>query len=270
MVRITDNTVVSETTTDVINVGYTYLTSEGSHTHTPASIGAQDASTLTTKGDLYVRTSTTVSRQGVGTDGQVLMADSSASTGVKWASAGSGEIFPISWFGFLGMSGEPHSWLDSSVLGNGTIHFSAVFVPANTVITNVYVAVRTAGTYDGSTTENRIGVWSRAGALVGQMADTPSLWTSAGWAGGALTSPIAAQATDRFVYFGGLARGMTVSPSIAFPKGVDDNMAAWFSRGPAGGDRRGFYLSGQSALPSSITPSTTGTATTFIPLYAFS
>lgn len=43
-------------------------------------------STLTTKGDLYVATaSNTVTRQGVGSDGQFLKADSSQSTGVVWA-----------------------------------------------------------------------------------------------------------------------------------------------------------------------------------------
>lgn len=47
-------------------------------------------STLTTKGDLYVATaSATVTRQGVGTDGQVLTADSAQANGVTWASPAS-------------------------------------------------------------------------------------------------------------------------------------------------------------------------------------
>lgn len=40
---------------------------------------------LTTKGDLISRTSSAVTRLGVGTNGQVLTADSSTSTGLKWA-----------------------------------------------------------------------------------------------------------------------------------------------------------------------------------------
>lgn len=53
--------------------------------------GAQQRSTLTTKGDLYVATaSATVARVGVGTNGQVLTADSTQTAGVKWAAASGG------------------------------------------------------------------------------------------------------------------------------------------------------------------------------------
>lgn len=42
-------------------------------------------SDLTTKGDILARTSTAVTRVAVGTNGQVLTADSTATPGVKWA-----------------------------------------------------------------------------------------------------------------------------------------------------------------------------------------
>lgn len=54
----------------------------------PATITLLSA--LTTKGDLYVRTSTQGTRLGVGTDGFVLTADAASAAGVKWAAGGGG------------------------------------------------------------------------------------------------------------------------------------------------------------------------------------
>ena len=51
-----------------------------------AWVGVGAASPLTTKGDVYTY-STTDARLAVGTNGQVLTADSTAATGIKWATA---------------------------------------------------------------------------------------------------------------------------------------------------------------------------------------
>lgn len=91
-------TVVSETTfAQAATAGAAATFSRGDHTHgtpaapTAASVGAVPLATATTKGDLYVATaSATVTRQGVGTDGFVLTADSSLANGIKWAAAGGG------------------------------------------------------------------------------------------------------------------------------------------------------------------------------------
>ena len=55
--------------------------------------GAVAKSTYTTKGDIVAATAaSTISRLGVGTNGQVLTADSTAATGIKWAAASSGAL----------------------------------------------------------------------------------------------------------------------------------------------------------------------------------
>lgn len=52
---------------------------------TPTDTTKQPLATLTTKGDIYAATaSATVTRLGVGADRQVIVADSSAATGLKW------------------------------------------------------------------------------------------------------------------------------------------------------------------------------------------
>lgn len=70
--------------TDVIQVysGSAWVTKSG-------------GSPLTTKGDLYTY-STTDARLPVGTNGQVLQADSTAATGLKWATASAGALTLIS------------------------------------------------------------------------------------------------------------------------------------------------------------------------------
>lgn len=58
--------------------------------------GAQQRSTLTTKGDLYAATgAATVARQGVGSDGQVLTADAAQATGMKWATPASAPVTSV-------------------------------------------------------------------------------------------------------------------------------------------------------------------------------
>ena len=66
----------------------------GPHAHTPAAIGAIASSLVTAKGDLIVATSSgVVVAQPVGTNGQVLTADSTQADGVKWSTPAAGVTF---------------------------------------------------------------------------------------------------------------------------------------------------------------------------------
>jgi hypothetical protein len=65
-------------------------------TRIPSVEGGIQPTLLTTKGDLISATAaSTVARLGVGSDNQILVADSTASTGLKWATASAGKVLQI-------------------------------------------------------------------------------------------------------------------------------------------------------------------------------
>ena len=95
----------------------------------------QARSTLTTKGDLYVATaSATVARQGVGSDGQVLMSDSTQTNGVKWTTPTSENLI---------FDGNAESGITNFVEGS----YSAATRPSGT-----FTPSSGAGTFQISTT----------------------------------------------------------------------------------------------------------------------
>jgi hypothetical protein len=70
----------------------------------PVAVGADITNTLTTKGDLLGRTSSAASRLGVGSNNQVLTADSAEATGLKWATPAAGGMTLISTTSLTGAS----------------------------------------------------------------------------------------------------------------------------------------------------------------------
>lgn len=96
-VTVTDDTGSSEVDIDVAEANLTLANLGGNLpesriTNLTGDLGAKtDKSTLTTKGDIYAASAaSTPARVGVGSDGQVLTADSTQAAGVKWASPSGG------------------------------------------------------------------------------------------------------------------------------------------------------------------------------------
>jgi hypothetical protein len=100
--------------------------------------GAVQPSTLTTKGDTFVATAaSTVTRLGVGTDGQVLTADSTQTKGMKWAT-------PSSLPSQTGNSGK-YLTTDGSTTSWGTA-VSTLTIPINAQTGTAYTLVGTDAT----------------------------------------------------------------------------------------------------------------------------
>lgn len=228
--------------------------------------GAVQSSTATTKGDLLVATAaSTLTREAIGTDGQVLMADSTQTTGVKWSNVNAGTVFPLSGYGLLVASDEPAFFQNPSPLTNATVFGARCWVPANTALSHLTAAVKTGGTYSASAVPNQLGIYDDTGAQLQVTADDNTLWATAGWASRSITT-VPAQTTGRFVYILYILGGFT-GVVVPYALGGNDTNAPWlvFNVSNAG-NKRAFYLNGQSTLPASFNPTTIGTSTGFLPL----
>lgn len=237
--------------------------------------GAIQSSTATTKGDLLVATaSATIARLGVGSDGQVLTADSTQTSGVKWATASGGAaavqntgVYPLSAYGFFTATAAIESFTQQSTLGTG-FFFGRIFVPAGKAIAGIGTVITTAGTV-GAGGENSFAVYTDAGVLVQQTTTNNNLWTTTGWVTQTFGTPIASQGSDRYVYASAVVTGYTALPNAMYAVFGSTSGAA-MSGGyglSATAGRRAFY-NGGSSWPASFDPTTYGTLSNYLPLVA--
>lgn len=227
--------------------------------------GAVQSTLADAKGDILVATAAdTITRLAVGSDDQVLTADSSQASGLRWAASTSAtdtnDAYPLSGYGFFAASENISACRDSGALDQAW--FARVFIPAGKAINAISGFSAGAGTV-GAGGLNGFAVYTDSGTLVTSTPDDNTMWETAGWVIKVLGTPVAAQGSDRFVYIGIASRGYTAPPTIRYftaPDGIINGGGYLVDK------RRSFY-NGISSWPASIDPQTYGNAAGgFLPL----
>lgn len=113
---------------------------------------------FTTKGDLISATaSSTVARLPVGTDAQILVADSTTATGLKWATAASGSgLTLISTQTAAGVASLTFDSVFSSTYLNYLLVFNGVRSTSGATTADLYLQYRYSGTTE--TTQYKYGI----------------------------------------------------------------------------------------------------------------
>lgn len=119
----------------------------------PAWTTTADVTPLTTKGDLFTF-STVDARLGVGTNGQTLVADSTASTGLKWATLATGKVLQV-------VQGSTATQVGNSTSTHADTGLTATITPSS-ASSRILVLVSQAGT--GKINNTRVEMYINRGA----------------------------------------------------------------------------------------------------------
>ena len=174
------------------------------------------------------------------------------------ALTGYNNFYPLAEYGYFSVSTPVETCGGNSTMGN--LFFARLLVPAGKAINTVATVVTSAGTLGGGG-DNCFAVYDDAGTLAGRTASDNALWSVGGWRPANLTSPIVAQASDRFVYVTAYVNGYSGQPSQCYNVVAAQELYS----GPL--RRRSFY-GGAGSLPASIDVTSFGSNTGYLPFYA--
>jgi hypothetical protein len=244
--------------------------------------GAIPSSTATTKGDLLAATAaSTVTRQAVGGDGQVLTADSAQSTGIKWATpialdstttdiqatgvqaagatgkaADAGHVHPIhGWIpsdnGLLASTAPPELATSASgAMTAGNVYIVKIPIRLGLTATTMWYRVSNAGS--GASSGSFVGLYSSSGSLLSSTADVGANLIATGVYSTALGSPQALTA-GTFIWVALVQNLATTQAQLNSFGGASSTLMnvnltrAFFRAGQ-------LSATGQTSLPASFTP----------------
>jgi hypothetical protein len=176
---------------------------------------ATPKSTFTAKGSIAAATAaSTPANLSVGTNGQLLSADSTAATGLAWTNGGKVTSYTPTWGVVSGTA---------PVLGNGTL--TGAFTRVGDLI---YFRVQLQ---IGSTTTIGSGSYTftlpvaMTGSSNGIAGDAATLNSGIAWFTGYVPNTVINGYTDKFIMI--LSGGGTITNSVPFTYGTDDVIYAW-------------------------------------------
>jgi hypothetical protein len=149
----------------------------------PSVEGGIQPTLLTAKGDLITATAaSTVARLGVGTDAQILVADSSTSTGLKWATPASGGMTLLSTTTLSGASttissiDQTYTNLNVFVYGITMSADATVKIEPNAATSSVWSVINYANITDGPAAGG-FNITSSNGSYELESTDSNNAWS---------------------------------------------------------------------------------------------